>query len=238
MKNFFAILGGMGTPSTTNFLEEMNRLYAPPTDQDYLDYVLFNHSSIPDRTEYLLGKSSKNPADSLLEDIEQLEKMKPDFIVMACNTAHCFYDQLQGATTIPIVNMPALVTEALKEHPEYQKVGLAATEGTVKAGLYTEIVKAAGADLVCPSPSLQAEVTRLIYEEVKGKGQPALDLYHRILREFQEQGADVVILGCTELSFSNNYDKEKPYPIVDAEGLLLQETIRLGCQSQHKPLSR
>ncbi|MDD7044165.1 MAG: aspartate/glutamate racemase family protein, partial [Peptoniphilaceae bacterium] len=75
MKNFFVILGGMGTLATTNFLNDMNKIYRPESDQEYLNYLVFNHASIPDRTAYILDKSKENPFDYLKEDILQAEKL-------------------------------------------------------------------------------------------------------------------------------------------------------------------
>lgn len=105
MKNFFAILGGMGTLATTNFLVELNKRHTPTKDQDFFNYMLFNHAEIPDRTSYILDHSAPSPLPALLADIEQLNVLKPDFIVMPCNTAHYFINDLVNATSIPIINM-------------------------------------------------------------------------------------------------------------------------------------
>src|SRR5699024_10258075 len=89
-------------------------------DQDYLNYVLFNHAEIPDRTAYILDQTKESPLEYLLDDIAQQELLKPQFMVLACNTAHYFYDALQAATTIPILHMPR---ETVKELKRQQKKG-------------------------------------------------------------------------------------------------------------------
>lgn len=61
MKNFFAILGGMGTLATTNFLLELNSRHNPTKDQDFFNYILFNHAEIPDRTTFILDHSAPSP---------------------------------------------------------------------------------------------------------------------------------------------------------------------------------
>ena len=88
MKNFFVILGGMGTLATTNFLNDLNEAYRPSSDQEYLNYLVVNHATIPDRTSFILKKSKENPFDFLKEDIESVDKLNPDFYVITCNTAH------------------------------------------------------------------------------------------------------------------------------------------------------
>ena len=72
MKNFFAILGGMGTLATTNFLVELNKRHQPTKDQDFFNYVLFNHAEVPDRTTYILDQSAPNPLPVLLEAIAKI----------------------------------------------------------------------------------------------------------------------------------------------------------------------
>ena len=109
MKNFFVILGGMGTLATTNFLNDLNEAYKPSSDQEYLNYLVVNHATIPDRTSFILKKSKENPFDFLKEDIESVDKLNPDFYVITCNTAHFFYDDLQKLTQKPIINMIGLV---------------------------------------------------------------------------------------------------------------------------------
>lgn len=234
MKNFFAILGGMGTPATTNFLLEMNKHYHPVSDQEYLDYVLFNHASIPDRTNFILGKSIENPLKFMLEDLQQIEKLGADFVVIACNTAHYFYEELQDAVSIPVINMPQLVRNELKKYKKNTPIGLFATEGTVKSGLYSKIVEEAGCILVNPDDALQQRINKIIYDNVKGKSWANLGEYYSILDEFTKKNVESTILGCTEISFLNSYDTDKKFSVIDAELLLLKETIKKGLQTQNK----
>lgn len=233
MKNFFVILGGMGTLATTGFLDEMNRKFRPEKDQEYLNYLLFNHADIPDRTEYILGKSKKNPQDYLIEDIKQAESMDPDFYVMACNTAHYFYDDLIKITNKPFINMPDLVLSELNKLDKGSPVGIFATEGSIKSGLYNRIIKKSGCKEI-DHGKLQDKVNKLIYDDIKAGGDQSLEHYKAILQDFINLGAKKIILGCTELSYMNSLDDEKKFPVVDAEELLLIETINMARKMQNK----
>lgn len=232
MKNFFAILGGMGTLATTNFLNEMNRRYHPDSDQAYLNYLLFNHATIPDRTDYILKRSQANPATALLEDIRQVAPLQPDFMVIPCNTAHYFFDELQASTDVPIVNMLELVGRQLKVLGKGKKVGLFATAGTAKSGLYEKVAKEAGWELIVPDETLQGKITQLIYDDVKVRATANLELYENILQSFEDLGASTTILGCTEVSYVNSQDELKRFNIIDAEKLLVSETVKLGIRTQ------
>lgn len=235
MKQFFAILGGMGTLATTNFLVEMNKRYRPYCDQEYLDYVLFNHASIPDRTAYILDHSQVSPLEALIESLKQIDCLKPDFIVIPCNTAHYFYQELAEVTEIPILNMLNLTQTALADLPG-KKVGVCATEGTVQSGLYQDIIKEAGKDLLLPTKEIQKKVTDLIYQSVKTQGEADITLLKKILRIYQDLGADIILLGCTEVSYVySQFEHPIPY-VIDAEKVLVEATITRGKATQGKNL--
>jgi len=231
MKNFFAILGGMGTLATTNFLSELNKRHKPTKDQDFFNYILLNHADIPDRTAYILNVSEESPLPALLEDIHTLNTLKPEFIVLPCNTAHYFIEELQKNTTIPIINMIDETINALASRPKpVQKIGLAATEGTIASQLYEKKLNAAGFEVILPTTSLQQKINRLIYTCIKENGMINFPLYEEILLEFQQLGNEVTLLGCTELSLVNNLDEEKKFPVVDSEKTLLDRTYQLALQ--------
>ena len=75
MDNFFTIIGGMGTIATELYIKQINQKTPTKNDQDYLDYVLVNYSTIPDRSSYLMNKSeNENPLPYLLKIIEKYGK--------------------------------------------------------------------------------------------------------------------------------------------------------------------
>jgi len=231
MKNFFGILGGMGTLATTNFLVEMNKRYFPENDQDYFNYILMNHADIPDRTEYILDPTKPNPVESVIEDVHMLNQLKPNFIIMPCNTIHYFFDDIQKETDIPILNMIDLTVEYISEHyKSVRKVGLFATEGTLQSGIYENELLEKGYQVVLPERVLQDKINKLIYYYIKERSNLFFPLYYEILEDFQTCGADIVLLGCTEVSLMNSHDEQRCYPVVDAEKVLLSKTIVLAKQ--------
>lgn len=235
MEDFFAVLGGMGTLATTNFLAEMNKQYSPKNDQDFFNYILFNHAEVPDRTNYILDRTAPDPLPFLLRDIKQINNLKPDFIVMPCNTAHYFIEELQAASNTPIINMIQETIETILRLTEVpQKIGLAATRGTISSGIYDRSLQKNGLQAVFPEPDLQEKIDSLIYTFVKERSEINLALYTEILEDFMTSGCDSVLLGCTELSLINSYDKEKDYPVIDAEKILLRKTIALASELKKK----
>ncbi|MDY3006278.1 amino acid racemase [Anaerococcus porci] len=233
MRDFFVILGGMGTLATTNFLNDLNKAYRPDSDQEYLNYIVLNHATIPDRTSFILKKSKENPFEYLKEDIESVDKLNPDFYVITCNTAHFFYDDLQKLTKKPIINMIELVEKKLKELGKDKTIGLFATEGSIKSGLFNEVIKKSKQKVLKSSNELQEMVNTCIYKDVKENGTVNFERYHKTLEKMMEEGADYIIIGCTEASFINSEDEKRDkYPLIDSEKELVKESLRLGLKLQ------
>ncbi|MEG0293848.1 amino acid racemase [Enterococcus sp.] len=225
MRDFFSILGGMGTMATESFIHLLNKRVHAKKDQDYLNYVLFNHASVPDRTAYILNTDQENPLPYLLEDIAQQNLLKPAFIVLTCNTAHHFFDELQAATSIPLLNMPKEAVEEVLQSGTSGKVAFFGTEGSVKAGIYEKEMRAAGLDVYLPPKVLQEKISYLIYHEIKENDRLNDRLYFEILQAALDAGCEKIILGCTELSLMQEHFSDHLYPVIDAQSVLVDRTI-------------
>ena len=90
MENFFTILGGMGTLATESFIHTLNERTEAYRDQDYLNYIVVNHATIPDRTDYIKNPSLENPEEKLIDDIKIHSQLSPKIFVVPCNTAHYY----------------------------------------------------------------------------------------------------------------------------------------------------
>ena len=228
MENFFTILGGMGTLATESFVHTLNRRTDAHQDQDYLDYIVVNHASIPDRTAYIKDHTLENPEEKLIEDIRLHSKLSPKFFVIPCNTAHYYFDELQKATEIPIVHMPRTAVDAIGERfSEANRIAVLATEGAIMTEVYQKELTAQGYEPVLPDSELQEKVNRLIYQEVKENKNLNRELYHEILSDVAEKmNCEVTILGCTELSvLYEAYDLTAEFNIIDAQAETVHRTL-------------
>lgn len=226
MENFFSILGGMGTMATESFVRLINHRTIAHKDQDYLNYVLFNHATVPDRTAYILDEQAENPMPFLLDDIAKQNLLQPNFIVLTCNTAHYFFEDLQAATEIPILHMPREAALELKKHRNGGKIAFLGTEGSVKAGVYEKEIGKLGFEVMIPDRQLQDKINDLIYRDVKENDFLNTELYYEILKDAIEgAGCDSAVLGCTELSLVQEFATENPYSVVDAQSILADRTI-------------
>ena len=230
MEHFFTIIGGMGTSATETYLHQLNERTPATNDQEYLNYILVNHATVPDRTDYILDHSKPSPLPPLLTDFKQQAALKPDFFTLPCNTAHYFYDELTKATDIPILHMPREAVKWIAQNlPNAKKVGLISTEGTRADHIYDDEIKNAGYELVLPDDKIQQQTNELIYANVKEKNSVDRALYHEILRQmFEEKGCDTVVLGCTELSLAQDREPYTKHPVTDSQSILVDKTIELA----------
>ena len=89
------IIGGIGPMSTVYFMEMIINMTDAAKDQEHINMVVLNHATIPDRTSYILGESSQNPLAVMVEDAKKLQQAGADFIVIPCNTAHYFFEEIK-----------------------------------------------------------------------------------------------------------------------------------------------
>lgn len=230
MEKFFTIIGGMGTPATESYIRLLNSRTPAHRDQDYLDYILVNHATVPDRSTYLMDNTKPNPYPDLLNDIKIQSKLDPAFFVIACNTAHYFYDDLQKATKIPIVHMPRETVKHIREeYPAAKRIGIIGTPGTTSDGIYDRELLAQGYEVVKPTEEIQKLTNKLIFNDIKEKNYVDDELFYRILKMMiEEQKSDVVILGCTELSYAQELAHRHNYPIADSQSVLVNKSIELA----------
>ena len=238
MENFFSILGGMGTMATESFVRLINHRTKASKDQEYLNYVLFNHATVPDRTACILDREQESPMPYLLDDVEKQNLLKPNFIVLTCNTAHYFFDELQAATEIPILHMPREAANELVRQNTTGKVAILGTEGSMKAGIYEKEVRQLGFEAVIPDAQLQAKINHLIYHDIKESDYLNKELYYEILAEAVARfDCEKIILGCTELSLMQEYVGENEYPVIDAQSILADQTIARALQHRQATIS-
>jgi aspartate racemase len=209
------ILGGMGTQAGLDFCNKLAMLNRGKSDQEYPLFMLYNKSNIPGRPESigvqtkelsLIPKSPKNiikynkVLKSLLIGCRSLEKSGCKFIVIPCNTAHYWYDDLQKKINIPIINMPREVFKhTQKKCAKNSKIGLLATEGTLKTKIYDRLFEK-NFKLIKPTDALQKNSVNKTIKYVKmGNVKLAEKSIRKSINYLLKMKCKKIILGCTEL---------------------------------------
>lgn len=197
-KKSIGIIGGMGPAATVDLFKKIVENTAANSDAGHVRVYMDCQPTIPDRTKAIL-ENGESPVPYLAESATKLASIGADFLIMPCNTSHYFYDELCTLSPVPVMNM--IRQTALFLHRQgIHKVGLLATDGTVKAGVYQKELEALGIETVCPSAAGQREVMRLIYDGVKADA-PSFFIGKmcEVINDLFEQGASVLVLGCSEL---------------------------------------
>lgn len=224
-KKTLGILGGMGPMATAYLLQLIIEMTDAKTDQEHLDVLVFNRPAVPDRTAYILDNTQPSPLPLLTQTAQTLERLGAGCLCAPCVTSHYFYQELSGAVGIPFVNMLTETAAELKSLGK-RRVGIMATTGTVRTGLFQSALDGVGLEAVLPSPECQELVMALIYDEIKA-GKPAdSGKFQRITQELFDAGCDSIVLGCTELSLIK---KSAPLPpgCLDALEVLSKRCVQL-----------
>ena len=193
------VIGGLGPMATAFFMRMVIEMTKAQTDQEHIEMLIHSRPQIPDRTNYILGLSDKNPIPDMVQVGRALEDQGADLIAIPCITAHYFYGELCREIDIPIIHIVSEIRDYLIERG-VESVGLLATSGTVASNLFQEMFADCGCRLLLPSGERQKDVMHLIYKEVKASRAVDMNRFFRISSELREAGAQVIILGCTELS--------------------------------------
>ena len=192
------ILGGMGTQAGLDFCNKLTILNRGKIDQKYPLFILYNKSNIPGRPENL-HKYNK-VLKSLMTGCLLLQRNKCKFIVIPCNTAHHWYDDLQRKIKIPIISMPKEVySHAKKNCKKNSKIGILATEGTLITNVYNKFFNK-NFTLISPKKSLQIKSVNKAIKYVKmGKIKNAEKAIKPAVNYLIKMKCTKIILGCTEL---------------------------------------
>ena len=209
------ILGGMGTQAGLDLCNKIAILNRGKIDQEYPLFILYNKSNIPGRPESI-GVQTKNLSNhvtnkkskkkyllvlkSLIKGCQLLKKSKCKFIVIPCNTAHYWYEDLQKKINLPMINMPQEVyKQTLKKCKKKSSIGLLATEGTLQTGIYNKFFDK-NYNLVFPEKSIQKNsVNRAIKLVKMGQVKTANKIIKKAINYLIKKKCKKIILGCTEL---------------------------------------
>jgi len=219
------ILGGMGPLATAELFRRIVEKTPAKRDQEHPRIIIYNNPKIPDRTAFILGKG-EDPRPELIDSARKLESWGADFIIMPCNTAHFFTETIQRAINIPLVSMVEETAEAVRRMG-LRKVGLLATDGTIKGLVYHRALLSHGVEIAVPGRKDQELVMKAIYEGVKAGN---VELGRKLLLDVArrlERRVDGIIAGCTEVSVALKPEDLK-VPLIDPMDVIAERAVRLA----------
>lgn len=226
-KMVVGILGGMGPEATVDLFAKVVRSTPVSSDQDHLRIVIDNNPRIPDRQRAIL-ENGPSPAPMLIETAKNLVAAGADFIVMPCNTAHYWIDEIRRAVTIPVVDMiEETAKEIVRSHPSMKTIGIMAASGTVRSGLYQRRLRDVAIKAISPTDEDQAKLMQAIYSVKAGDLSKSSAIAIEIGQRLATAGAEGIIAGCTEVPLILK-NGDLSVPIVDATQVLATRTVEIA----------
>ncbi|EXI62736.1 aspartate racemase [Mannheimia granulomatis] len=223
-KNVIGILGGMGPAATADMFRKFIQLTPAHCDQEHIPLLISSIPDIPDRTRCILG-GGESPAPVMEQYVKQLEEAGASCIVIACNTAHYWFEQLKTKSKVEMLSMiEATVDEVVQSGK--QRIGLLATDATLATELYKNRLEAQGLTFIRPTEEGQKAVMESIYLLKSGEVEKSVALMLKQRDELIRLGAESIILGCTEVPIILAKEIEKaPHLYVDSTLALVRAAI-------------
>lgn len=220
------IIGGMGPLATVDLYSKIIAETGASSDRDNIHVIIDSNTEIPDRTQAIF-EGSNAPLYEIVRSAIKLECMDADFLLIPCNTAHYFYDQMMPFVRIPTLHM---IRETMSEMQRLgiKCAGLLATDGTCSTGVYDRVFQESNIKLLKPDPDGQKAVMNIIYDGIKaGKTSCDTTKLTAAMDRMTAQGAQTFILGCTELPLAfQMYRIERD--CIDPTAILAAAAVRIA----------
>lgn len=224
MKKTIGIIGGMGPLATVDLYRKIVLHTKAANDREHIHVIIDSNTAVPDRTTGILG-TGESPVPELVRSAKLLEAAGADFLIMPCNTAHYFYEDIIRQTKLPLLHMLRLTADEIRRQ-KHGRVALLATDGTVKTGIYARLFEEHGIPYLLPDADEQRAVMDAIYNGVKA-GRVDYDTANlrAALDALMRRGGEAFVLGCTELPVAFE-DYRLGYPAVDPTLVLALAAIK------------
>lgn len=196
------LIGGMSWESTASYYRLLNqgvkaKLGGLHSAKICLYSVDFAEIEVLQRTH-----KWDEAAEILVDAARRLEAAGADYVLICTNTMHKLYADIQAAISLPVLHIVDATADQLK-HAGVTKVGLLGTRFTMEEAFYKDRMQQNhGIEVLVPNPSQRNSIHEIIYQELcLGEINDASRiLYLKVIQNLFDQGAQAIILGCTEIA--------------------------------------
>ena len=211
------ILGGLGPGAGAqlyqNIINQAQSVYSAHEDDEHPPVVL--HTTALSGFDAAASLTNPDTKQELLTALQGIEAAGADFVVIACNTVHLLYDELQARLNMPLLH---LIKEVVRVIPQDCKtVGVLSSAQSTNESLYSHFLKQAGINVLTPTAKQQDRITQVISTVMAGThGVPEKNVLEAIMADLHQKGAEMVVLGCTELPLAVSPEDISGIPIIDS----------------------
>jgi len=214
------LIGGMSWESSLEYYRILNELIKEKLGGLSSAQCLLYSLDFKPIEQWMHNNNWDEIANHLTIIAQKLEQAGAEFIIICTNTMHKLVPQIQAHIHIPIYHIADAAASKIKELG-LKKVGLLGTMFTMEEDFYKKRLQDKHQiDVIIPSQEERKEVDRIIFDElVLGKiTDPAREIYKQIIVNLQKNGAEGVILGCTEIPLLIKSD-DSPIPVFNTTQL-------------------
>lgn len=221
------VLGGLGPAAGFYFCSRLTELTQASRDQDHLQIVMWSDPTVPDRTEALLH-AGQSVVPKLYKGVNFIKESGAKFLVVPCNTAHVWVEDIALEVGIDILNIVDVnVNELTLRFPQGGSVAVMGTQATIKSGIYQESLEKAGLNFFELTSSQQSDVMDAIYAVKSDCGMSRIEagtIIQKVGSELEQEGVQAIVVACTELTLLLRYCAFD-IPMVDSLEVLAKHTI-------------
>ena len=228
MMKKLGILGGMGPAASAEFVNRLIAQTPASCDQEHIPFVLWSDPRVPDRSTSLRNKDDL-PLSWLLNGIQGLKSAGCNCIVIPCNTAHFWFDEMkkQASWNSKIIHIVDSVVDALQDvNVTNSTIGIIGTQATIELGLYQYKLNKLGWNCITPTKEEMDTLVQPAINLIKANNNEAAQpLIMTVVNRLIDSGAKAVVLGCTELPLAVKQTEEKGIPLINSIDSLVKSAL-------------
>ena len=213
------VIGGMGPLATVKFYDKIVLNTEAYNDNEHIDLIVLNHSTMPDRTKCIIENKDTEFLNEIKKDLEILERIGIDVVAIPCNTSNYFYDEFKNFTNLKIINMIEETILEIKRRG-IKKVAVFGTLGTLNSKVYNKYAKENGIEVKELSLEDKKTVMDIIYKIKETNNLESKDFVEILNRYCNDK--TIGIIACTELSL---LDIPENLNTIDALDVLVNKSI-------------
>jgi aspartate racemase len=223
------VLGGMSSQATGEYYRMLNAGINSIRGAWNTAELLLYSVNFANIEAFVRRDQWDDAADYLVAKAIQLEQGGADFIVMVSNTMHRVAPQIEAVIQIPLIHIVDVAAEEIKKH-EISKVGVLGTKPVMEADFYRDRFRQHGIEVIAPNSQQCQIIDTIIFDElVFGTlKDESRNIYLDIMRDLAAQGAQAIVLGCTEIEMLVKPEDIPELPLFDTTALHCQKAVNLA----------
>jgi aspartate racemase len=236
MHKKIGIVGGLTPESTMLYYQHIIRTYEDRFHDYAFPEIVINSVSFQKYVDWLNTDQWDKISDGIIEAIQSLHQAGADFAIIATNTPHKIFDRAEQASPVPLLHILEPTVKAIHQ-ADLKCVAILGTKFTMQDGFYQDYLKSCGIQSVTPPLDKQEEINRIIFDEL-GKAlitDTSKSFLNQVCDGLIKQGAQGIILGCTELPLILD-PKDFDAPLFNTATLHAEAALEMAieCDSSYK----